>query len=439
MNSNFLLNTPLAKELYGEVCRLPIIDYHNHLDLKRTYENIADLWLKSDPYKHRLMRIMGVAEKYITGTATDFEKFSNWCRVFPSLIGTPVYDWCLMELKQVFDCDIFPSENTADTLWIKLNDKMNGLNVLDKFNIEYTAPCASVCDDISFYEKNVTFSPSLRSDDIFMPNTDFIKKLENISGMKINSLDTYFKAISLRLDSFEKAGLKFTDHALDDGFVYYTNHNTAENIFLKLLNGKTTKEEKEILKSKILVRLGCEYKKRGLVMQLHIGALRDTSTRLKALAGKAGGFAAIGSEILISSVTALLDDIEKAAGALPKTILFTLNPAFNAAFSVLSGSYAREGMRAVVSQGPAWWWADHKNGMCEVFESISCYGVFQTFIGMTTDSRSPLSFIRHDYFRRVLCDWTAKKAEDGSFPDNFEILKELVINVCYKNAKECLI
>ena len=449
MNKDFLLTGELAKTLYEAVKDLPVIDYHNHLSKadiisNRKFANITELWIAPDPYKHRLMRIKGVDEKYITGDTGDYEKFEKWCSVFPELLGTPVYDWCLMELSTIFGTEIFPSSENAKELWDELNSKLSddafsALALLERANVEYAAPCASITEDVSVYVESKTLAPSLRGDDIVAPDTKFIAALAEASGKEINNLSDFYDALKARLDEFVKAGCVFADHALDDSFIYEEDDGEADKYFAKVLKGKELDEDESVLlKSEILRFMACEYTCRGLVMQLHIGALRRTSSRLRRVAGAAGGFAGIGCDINISEVTRFLDDVESAVGFLPKTILFTLNPAYNAALSILSGSYSRDGVGAVVSQGPAWWWCDHITGMREVFESLAVYSALSEFVGMTTDSRSFLSFVRHDYFRRTLCSYLADKVTRGDFPERIDDLKHIAVKMCYQNAKDLI-
>lgn len=445
MSNRNLLKNPLAAQLYENCAKeLPIIDYHNHLSVQdvisdRQFENITQLWIATDPYKHRAMRILGIPERFITGAASDFEKFEKWYGSIPRLAGTPLYDWSVMEYQQLFGITLPPFRATAEELWRQTNGKLQQLTakkILEKFNVEYCAPCASVCDDLAPFAQLAFVSPSLRADDVVAPDAAFLERLKTAASSAVETLGAYFAAVEKRIVLFKEAGCRFADHALDDGFRYIPDDGENEARFLTLVQGKPLAEADRVaLSSRILRDLGRLYAKHGLAMQLHIGAKRATSTRLRRIAGPAGGYAAIGRCVDVSSLTALLDDIES-AGVLPKTILFTLNPADNAVMSVLSGSYSREGMEAVVSQGPAWWWCDHGQGMREMLDHMSVYGVLSTFIGMTTDSRSLLSFVRHDYFRRILCQWIAEKVEQGFLPDDMTILSGLIYRMCYENAKK---
>lgn len=450
MKENFLLNTTLAQWLFHECARdLPVIDYHNHLAIDdlavdRNYGNIAELWLLSDPYKHRAMRICGIEEKYITGEAEAIDKFKAWMSVLPRLIGNPLYDWSIMEMQKVFGIDLEPGITDAQWIWEQTNSRLaqadySARKLLSRFHVEYAAPCAQITDDISAFSQFDNIAPSMRGDNIVDVKEETVSQLEQLTGQAINTLEDYIDAVSRRLEIFDQAGCRFSDHALDEGFTYFTDDGKNEIRFQELRQGNILNEEDAArLSSKILYSLSCEYARRGWTMQLHIGAQRYTSSRLRTLAGPAGGFAGIGSCCNVKSLTRMLDDFEKSRYGLPRTILFTLNPADNAVMSVLSGSYSQDNIAGKVQQGPAWWWCDHLYGMREVFENISAFGVLSTFIGMTTDSRSILSFVRHEYFRRALCGWIGEKSARGDItaPDN--MLKQLVEDVCYHNAKKII-
>ena len=446
MQNSFLLTNELSAKLYNECAKeLPIIDYHNHLVVSdiannRSFQNIAELWVKSDPYKHRAMRILGTPEKYITGDATDFEKFEVWYNALPRLIGNPLFDWSQMELSTVFDYKLLPFRD-AESVWNVLNEKLENMTVSDilgKFNIEYSAPCASLCDDLSFFDKASGLCPSLRGDDLLIPSAELIEMLSVQTKKEIKTATDYFEAINIKLCEFKSAGLYFADHALDNDFEYIPDDGENEAHFAKLLSGKLCEDSKCSLKSYILKNIMMLYAKHGLSVQLHIGAQRTTSTRLRTLAGPAGGYAAIGNCADVSSIVSLLDEVEKEKFGLPRIMLFTLNPTDNAVFATLSGSYSKDGCEALVSQGPAWWWCDHYEGIYNMLSTFMTHSVLSTFIGMTTDSRSLLSFVRHDYFRRVLCEWISDMVSKGRLPDDFALLSDTVIKICYKNAKQII-
>lgn len=446
MQKNFLLNSSVSKKLYKYVASLPIVDYHNHLSVSdiatnKRFLDVYDLWIKPDPYKHRAMRMCGVEEEYITGDMPPKEKFIKWCEVFPSLIGNPLYHWSMMELSSIFGIDEMPCENNSEKLYQYCNDylKNNIVTVqalLDRFNVEYACPCASLIDDISVFENNSRLSPSLRGDDITRPTAAFIEKLESHVNFKITTLKDFEKAITQRLKYFSDCGCVFADHALDNGFEFFADDSKNEERFSKLLNNEISCSDNTKLSSYILAFLGAEYSKLNFVMQLHIGAERYTSSKLREKVGPQGGFAAIGNSVNVSALTNFLDYLDQSKYGLPKTVLFTLNPADNALISVLSGSYSKDGVKGLITQGPAWWWCDHKLGIVDMLENTSSFSLLSNFVGMTTDSRSFLSFVRHDYFRRIICSWLGEKIENGEYFCSDKVMEELLLKLCYKNAKE---
>ena len=382
------------------------------------------------------MRVLGVPEYYITGRATDYEKFEKWYGCLPRLVGNALYDWSCMEFETIFGITLEPFEQDSAVLYSQVNEKLKNLSakkILSKFHIEYSAPCATLTDDLSVFDGMEGICPSLRGDTVVAADQKFLHQLGQITD-----LADFWQVVEKRIVAFAEAGCRFSDHALDHGFAYLAEDGNNENRFRKILAGETLSgEDKLAMESHILRGLGSVYAKHGMTMQLHIGAKRATSTRLRNIAGPAGGYAGIGNTVDVSALTNLLDDIEK-LGGLPKTILFTLNPADNAVMSILSGSYSADGVESIVTQGPAWWWCDHAQGMRQMFDHMSVYSVLSTFVGMTTDSRSLLSFVRHDYFRQILCQWIAEKVEGGYLPQNKEILGALITRMCYENAKKLL-
>jgi len=423
MDENFLLKTQNARRLYVEHARsLPIIDFHNHISVgdiaaDRKYDSIYDLWLATDPYKHRLMRICGVDEYYITGGATPYEKFEKYCRVFPYLVGNPVYDWSRMELSEIFGINEMLCEKNAKYVYDKCGEMLasseySNNSILSRFNVEYQSPVATLLDDLSGFD-GVSVAPSLRGDNLLLPTADFIAELSHKTGVAIKEEKTYLLAVSRMLDSFSSAGCRFADHALDAGF------------FEDDVDGK---------RAELLTLLGTEYAKRGWTLLLHIGAKRDTSSRLAALAGRAGGYAAVGGSANTSALCDLLGKMEL-NGGLPDTVLFPLNMADQAAVAVMQGSYSEDGTPSKVQLGPSWWWCDHTMGIENTLSSIASFGVLSQFIGMTTDSRSILSFIRHDYFRRILCSWLDRENTERDWNAPFDVQGEIIEKICYKNAK----
>lgn len=443
MNENFLLKSELSQQIYDVVKDLPIVDFHNHLPVKdiadnKIYSDFTELWIATDPYKHRAMRILGVDEFYITGQASNYEKFQKWAECVPMLIGNPLYDWVTMELKQVFDIDIPLNHTTCDEIWNKVNTLLaqpdyTTENILKRFNIAHSAPCCTLCDDVSFFKNSENYAPSLRGDDILSPTPALIGKLTEIVGFPIITIEDYLAAIKARLDVFHVAGCRFSDHALDDGFCFKTDCTDVQKQFTFAICGETY--DKPLLQSYILVELASMYAALNWTMQLHIGAHRRTSDRLLKIAGPAGGYAATGC-CDFAGIIDLLNACENTSGGLPKTVLFPLNAADSAAMAIISGSFSKDGVKALVQEGPAWWWCDHNLGIRKVLDNIASYSVLSTFIGMTTDSRCLLSFVRHDYFRRALSDWLADKVIAKHFPEDIQLLKTIAQKICYYNAAE---
>lgn len=446
MLEKIFLNSDKSLAMYNYIKDLPIIDYHNHLsldDLKNNtrFLNIYDLWIKSDPYKHRAMRMYGVEEKYITGDMPKEEKFLKWCEIFPYLIGNPLYIWSLMELEKVFGISVVPDKENGLKLYKDLNNFLENNEItpeylLKLFNVELICPCVSITDSFEYFYRNKNVKPSLRGDDILTPNIDFINKVSKKSKLLIKDLSDYKDAISILIKEIKNSGCVFSDHAIDAGFKFYEDDGKEEERFLKVINNETlSKEDKDRLFSHLLIFVCEEYAKYGFVLQLHIGAKRETSDRLKFVAGTQGGYAAIGNSIDISSLINFFNTLEKTKYGIPKTILFTLNPSDNAMISVLSGSFSKDGVSGLITQGPAWWWVDHKKGIVDMLENNAAFGSVCNFVGMTTDSRSFLSLIRHDYFRRILCDWFANKCSEKEFLNSDKENKKILNKLCYENAK----
>ncbi|MBR4675436.1 MAG: glucuronate isomerase [Victivallales bacterium] len=430
---NLLLTSELARTLYKSVVSLPIIDFHNHLPVNdivgnRQYRDLTELWVAADPYKHRAMRICGVPEQLITGNATSKEKFLAWAQTVPKLLGNPLWHWSRLELLRVFGIEEELTPETAESIWRRTGEMLATPQyrtqvILERFNIEYAAPCCTLQDSLEPFTLNgasalagkaMRLVPSLRGDNLLSPTPELLAQL------------------SSRLDAFHRAGCRIADHALDAGFRYLPDTGEDRDV---LANG--IKDELATT-SAMLRLLGQEYARRGWILQLHIGALRKTSDRLRREAGPAGGYAGIGHSCDIASISAFLNDLERLPFGLPRTILYTLNPVDHAALAVLAGSFPGDGVRGKVQLGPAWWLCDHIHGMKDCFEVSSAYGVLSVFNGMTTDSRSILSFVRHEYFRRAFCAWLASKVDAGEMPDEYPRLEQLARQICYENAKAVL-
>ncbi len=426
-DTDFLLLNDYGKKLYHDVAAaLPIIDPHNHIDIaslanNKSFENLYQLWVQHDPYKHRAMRIYGIAEEFITGSKTDYEKFLAWVTCFPHTAGNPLFHWCCMELKTLFGIEEILSPVTAQQIWETANEllkqeKFTALNIVKSFEVEMLCTSDDLTDTLEHHialakqQKGIACLPSLRGDSIINFNQHsfftWLEKLQTSTSVNVVDLSSYKAAINNRLDFFDEAGCLLSDHSLDSGFSYTScNTSSANELFQNVLNKEILNEEQNTsLQSYLLYFLGKEYAKRKWKMQLHIGAYRYTSSVLRNKVGPAGGYACIGNTCNVRSLCVFLDDLDKES-ALPKTILYTLNPADNAVFASITGSYAQDGVQGKIQFGPAWWYNDHYEGIIQQLLALSSYGLLSTSIGMTTDSRSIVSFIRHDYYRRILCNF----------------------------------
>lgn len=422
MKDSYLLKSPAAERLYLTFAKdAPIIDYHNHLSVAdiaadRRYEDLTALWLAPDPYKHRLMRICGVEEHFITGEAAPFEKFQKFCEIFPLLVGNPVYDWSRMELSRIFGIEQLPSSETARYIYDAAGEMLRSpefstVGILGRFPIAYQSPVASLTDDLSLFDgKRV--APSLRGDNLLSPSDELMREISQKTGLPVIDNSSYIDAVCILLDRFRAAGCRFADHALDAGFF---------------------EEDTDGARTRMLTRLAAEYAKRGFTLLLHVDAKRKTSSRLARLAGPVGGYAAVGGSFPLASLCDLLGDMER-GGGLPDTVLFPLNMADQAPLAVMQGSFSEDRVAAKVQLGPAWWWCDHAMGIHNTLLAIASFGVLSQFIGMTTDSRSILSFVRHDYFRRLLCNWLDEQNADGEWELPWKTQGEIIEKICYKNA-----
>ncbi|MBI5770341.1 MAG: glucuronate isomerase [Verrucomicrobia bacterium] len=459
LHDDFLLGSPLARRLYHETAApLPIVDYHCHLDphdlaTDRRFENLAQLWVTGDPYKHRAMRIVGVPERVITGDASDREKFDAWAATVPHTLGNPLHHWTALELRRYFDLDEPLTSASADRIWSAANARLAGpgftaRGLLARRGVACVCTSDRLLDDLSAHTAiardggGLRVWPSLRADDIVAVEAPgfpaWVRQLGRATDVSISDYDAFRTAVTRRLDAFSDAHGKLSDHGLDDFHYVPTSEAETAALFARCLAGESlSPAEVGRLRSGLLRFLGGEYARRGWIMQLHLGAQRRTSSRLRRLAGPAGGYAAIGPGTDVASLVAWLDDLEE-AGALPRTILYPLNPADFAPLAVLAGSFVEDGVRGKVQLGPAWWFNDHALGMRAQLEAVANYGLLAVFIGMTTDSRSLLSLVRHEYFRRVLCDWIGAQVAAGALPDDPAALTTLVQSVSHDNARRAL-
>lgn len=458
MGKHFLLSNDTAKRLYHDYAKqMPIIDYHCHLSPQeiyenRTYRNLAEVWLGGDHYKWRAMRANGVEEQYVTGDADDYEKFLAFARTLPMAIGNPLYHWSHLELQRYFGIEETLDERTAPAIWAKANALLQGegfgaRDFIAKSNVEVVCTTDDPADSLEYHLKLKADSsfrtkvlPSFRPDKALELNrpgfTDWIARLEQASGLTAGSYDELLAALESRVAFFHEAGCRVSDHALD--YVPYaeTTKEEAAAAFAKALGGeRTTEEEERKYKTFTLVFLGKLYAERGWVMQYHMNAMRGNNTRMLGQLGPDTGFDSIGDPLIAQPLSRLLDALDR-EDALPKTVLYSLHPGHNPIVAAMIGNFQGGGVPGKMQFGSAWWFNDTKEGMIAQLKTLADFGLIGRFVGMLTDSRSFLSYTRHEYFRRILCNLIGEWAENGEVPNDLELLGSIVQNVSYRNAKD---
>ncbi|MDU8925153.1 glucuronate isomerase [Pasteurellaceae bacterium LIM206] len=458
INDIFLLDTEVAKQLYFNYAEpQPIFDYHCHLPPEQIaqdykFKNLYDIWLKGDHYKWRAMRTHGIDEKYCTGSAGDFEKFLAWCETVPYTIGNPLYHWTHLELSHPFGItDTLLSPHTAKSIWERCNallvqDDFSVKGIIRKMNVKFIGTTDDPIDSLESHRiiaQDKTFdtkvAPSFRPDkainielETFNP---YLQRLVETTDIEIHSFSDLCRALAKRIAYFAQHGCKVSDHALD--VVVYEEANEAElNLILNArCNGRIiSKSQIAKFKTALLVFLGSEYYKYQWVQQYHIGALRNNNSLMMSLLGPDTGFDSINDEPVALPLSRLLDAQTK-MGCLPKTILYCLNPRDNEVLGTMIGNFQQAGIRGKMQFGTGWWFNDQKDGMVRQMTQLSQLGLLSHFIGMLTDSRSFLSYTRHEYFRRILCRMIGHWVRDGEAPLDIPLLGEMVANISFNNAK----
>ncbi len=457
LTKDFLLSTPTARRLYtGCAESLPIIDYHCHVSPReiyedRHYDNITELWLAGDHYKWRLMRAGGVEERYITGDASDYEKFLAFASVLPGAIGNPMYHWCHLELKTYFGYEGTLSAETAPQVWelcnSRLRDKDMGVRgIIKQSNVVFIGTTDDPVDSLEWHRlladdptMDTVVAPSFRPDkalNIDKPGwREYIAQLSEVSGVEITDLASLKKALSLRIEHFAAAGCRASDHGLD--YIVYNEASEADidaAISAVLAGGTAGVREAEALKTELLVFCAGEYVRLGWVMQLHFNCMRNPNSAMLARLGPDSGFDCIGPHNGSRALAALLDRLYR-ENKLPRTVLYSLDPADNAFIDTLMGAFQGSDVPGRIQHGSAWWFNDNKQGMREQMTGLANLGMLGAFIGMLTDSRSFLSYTRHEYFRRILCQLVGEWVEQGEYPDDEAALASIIKGICYGNAR----
>lgn len=458
LSEDFLLHNEFAKRLYHEVAAgLPVIDYHCHLPPQQVsedyrFENLTDIWLRGDHYKWRAMRINGVDERFCTGDATDKEKFMAFARTVPYTIGNPIYHWAHLELRRPFGISgIVLNEDTAERIWNETNEMLatpefSARSIMQKMNVEMVGTTDDPIDDLSAHkvvaeDKDfpVQMLPSWRPDKAFNIHLDtfpaYIEALANAADVEITRFADLCHALDKRLQHFADHGCCISDHALDTVSYADSTEQELDAILAKRLSGgDVTEFETAQFKTAVLVYLGKEYSKRGWVQQYHIGALRNNNQRMFKLLGPDTGFDSINDGLVAMPLARLLDALDR-DNALPKTILYGLNPRDNEVLATMCGNFQDGSIEGKIQFGSGWWFNDQKDGMERQMTQLAQLGLLSRFVGMLTDSRSFMSYTRHEYFRRILCQMLGKWVEDGEVPADFELLSRMVRDICYYNAK----
>ena len=456
MDKDFLLTTETAKKLYHEYAEvMPIVDYHCHINPQeiyedRKFENITQVWLGADHYKWRQMRSNGVDEKYITGDASDREKFQKWAETLEMAIGNPLYHWSHLELQRYFGYDGVLNGETAELVWQVCNEKlaqddMSARNLNRRSNVTLLCTTDDPIDSLEWHKKlaednsfDVQVLPAWRPDKAMYlekPDwTEYLAKLSDVSGVQVNSFATLIAALKNRIEFFAAMGCTVSDHGM--AYVMYApaSEEDVETIFAKRYSGEILTETEEAkFKTAFMVAMGKEYHKRNWVMQLHYGVKRDNSQRVFRAVGPDTGVDCISNYTPSAQLADFLNALD-ITDELPKTIIYSLNPIDNAAIGTIIGCFQNSSAVGKIQQGSAWWFNDHKPGMQEQMTSLASLGLLGNFIGMLTDSRSFLSYTRHEYFRRIMCQLIGGWVENGEYPADYKTLEKIVKGISYNNA-----
>ena len=457
LDENFLLNSSTAERLYHDFAsHMGIIDYHCHLSPEliandHQFKNLTEIWLDGDHYKWRAMRTNGMAEKYCTGDADDYKKFEKWAETVPFTIRNPLYHWTHMELKNPFGIEKILSPDTAKEIYDECTSKLaqkdfSTRGILSKMNVEVICTTDDPVDSLAFHQKIAeddfqikvfpTFRPdkSLAVEDPISFNT-YINRLSEVTNSDLNHFIDLLNALQQRLDFFHNQGCRLADHGLETLYAADFTDEEINHIFHKVrLGNHVSEEEATKYKSSLLLHLGEMYHEKGWTMQFHLGALRNNNSRLKKLLGPDTGFDSIGDFEIARPLAKFLDRLDS-QDKLCRTILYNLNPRDNELFATMIGNFNDGSIAGKIQFGSGWWFLDQKDGMTKQLNALSNMGLLSRFVGMLTDSRSFLSYPRHEYFRRILCNLIGNDIENGELPNDLEWIGKIVQDICYNNAK----
>lgn len=457
LDDDFLLTTPTARRLYQVARSMPILDYHCHLDPKeiaqdRRFENITQVWLGGDHYKWRLMRANGVDEAYITGDAPDREKFQKWAETLELAIGNPLYHWSHLELRRYFGYEGVLNGDTAQEVWELCNQKlqepgMSARSLIANSGVTLVCTTDDPADSLEWHQQlaqdssfPVKVLPAWRPDaamGLERPEyLDYLQRLGQAAGVEIRTYGDLKKALLSRMAFFDKMGCRASDHALTVAVCQPASEEELERVFQKRLEGEPlTQEELAAFQTGFLRFVAGEYKRLGWVMQLHYGCRRNNNTRMFHKLGRDTGYDAVLQGTPSLEVAAFLD-LLASQDALPRMVLYSLNPNDDEGLNSVIGCFQDGTPLGRIQQGSAWWFNDHKAGMVKQLTAFANGGLLGNFIGMLTDSRSFLSYPRHEYFRRILCELLGAWVENGEYPADWKALEKMVRGVCYNNAVE---
>ncbi|RKR04750.1 glucuronate isomerase [Flavobacterium sp. 90] len=457
ITEDFLLYNKTAVSLYHNFAKAqPIIDYHCHLSPKDIAEDlqfktITEIWIEGDHYKWRAMRANGISEKYITGDASDFEKFEKWAETLPHTLRNPLYHWSHLELKRYFGIDLLLNKETAKEIYDTCNEllkkpEFSVKNLLRRMNVKVVGTTDDPTDDLQFHQKlrddefEILVLPSFRPDkateiekgQLFV---NWIQKLETVVGFSIKEYADFIKAIGLRHDFFHEMGGRISDHGHIKLYASTYTKSEIESIFKKGLNvSELSVIEIEKFKSAVLFEIALMNHKRSWAQQFHVGAIRNNNSKMMQLLGPDQGFDSIGDLNMADNMSGFFDKLNSANG-LTKTIVYNLNPRDNEVFASMVANFNDDLIPGKMQYGAAWWFLDQKDGMEKQLNVLSNFGLLSRFVGMVTDSRSFLSFPRHEYFRRILCNILGNEVENGQLPNDINLIGELVRNICSENAE----
>jgi glucuronate isomerase len=457
INEDFLLENKTSRKLYHEFSeQQPIIDFHCHLSPSmiaddRQFDNLGQAWLEGDHYKWRAMRTNGANERFCTGNATPREKFDKWAETVPATIGNPLYHWTHLELARYFGIYDLLSPSTSGQIYDKASEMLRSKefsirSLIRKMNVEIICTTDDPSDTLEYHKKlkglsEIMVLPTFRPDNVVKTEDpakfkEYIAKLDKASGITIDNFVTLIKALDSRHEFFHKMGGRLSDHGLDRFYYAACTAGEADKIFNSLLKGQSlSAQETEKYKTSVMIELCRMNHKRGWTQQFHVGAMRNNSSRMFSLMGPDTGWDSIGvpqDALKMSGFLSTLDDSDHLA----KTILYNLNPADNEMMVTMAGNFNDGTRPGKVQYGPAWWFLDQRAGMEKHLKDLAALGLLRRFVGMVTDSRSFLSYPRHEYFRRIVCNFIGNEIEKGLIPDDDELVKPLIEGISYKNAKE---